>query len=299
MKKIIGLLLLTISLKLCASAADAPKKAVVFDRVVAVVYVNEAPDLGSKEEVDDTPEIITKQDVDRSGFDGRDHTVESKIEDKMFCAKAKSLKMAMSDEDVDRYLEKAHMSPEQQEMLASRWFYDGISEFKAALKDMYLSNMSLSYEVESNLVISEADLQAYYEDHPIWLEAEYEIQTSFVSADQLNRNQLQANLERFVKTKKGFKNLVWDEPIVLKASEISQTNQFLVDLKAGEIFFKPVLNGFDLFKMVLVRPRRLQPLVERRLEIINHLRNQRHPQVVEQVKKDLRAKASVYYPEQY
>lgn len=298
MKKIISLLLIN-SFVSGASQVDAPKKTVVLDQVVAVIYVNEAPDLGSKEEIDDTPEIITKQDVERAGFDGRNHTTESKIEDKMFCAKAKSLKMSMSDEDVDRYLEKAHMNPEQQLMLASRWFYDGLAEFKAALKDMYLSNMSLSYEVESNLVISEADVQTYYEQNPVWLEAEYEIQTSFVPADQNNRQQLQAKLEKFVKTKKDFKNLVWDDAIVLRASEISPANQFLVDLALGEICFKPVSNGFDLFKMVLIRPDRLQPLVERRLEIINHLRNERHPQVVEQVKKDLRAKASVYYPTQY
>jgi hypothetical protein len=297
MKKIIFLLTLIPSITFAAAVAS--KKTVVFDQVVAVIYLNEAPDLGSKEEIDDAPEIITKQDIERSGFDGRNHTRESKVEDSMLCAKAKSLKMAMSDEDVDRYLEKANMNEEQQFMMASRWFYDGIAEFKAALKDMYLANMSLSYEVESNLVISEADIQSYYDQNPIWLEAEYEIQTSFMPANQNNQAQVQAKLEKFIQTGKGFKNLTWDDAIVLKTSEISAANQFLADLSVGQVYLKQVSDGFDLFKMVLIRPLRLQPLVERRIEIVNHLRQERHPQVVEQVKKDLQAKSSVYYPVQY
>lgn len=280
-------------------AFAAPKKTVVLDQVVAVIYLNEAPDLGSKEEVDDAPEIVTKQDVERAGFDGRIHTRESQVEDKMFCAKAKSLKMAMSDEDVDRYLEKANMNEEQQLLLASRWFYDGIAEFKAALKDMYLANMSLSYEVESNLVISEEDIHNYYDQNPIWLEPEYEIQVSFVPANDQNRTQVQAKLEKFAQTGKGFKKLIWDDAIVLKSSEISPANQFLVDLAEGQIYLKSAVNGFDLFKMVHIRPLRLQPLVDRRLEIVNHLRQERYSQVVEQVKKDLRSKSSVYYPVQY
>ena len=286
-------------LTLLNSLAYGKSGEIVIDQVEAIIYLNEAPDLGSKEEIDDSPEIITTQEVARAGFDGREHTVASHVEDKMFCAKAKNLKMAMSDEDVDRYLEKANMNEEQQLLLASRWFYDGIAEFKAALKDMYLSNMSLSYEVESNLVISEEDVQAYYNQHPVQLEPEYEIQTCFVPADQANQAQIQAQLEKFIQTGKGFKKLAWDDAITLKASEISDNNQFLVDMKLGQIYLKPVCGGFDLFKMILIRPLRLQPLVDRRVEIINHLRTERYPQVVEQVKKDLKAKSSVYYPEKY
>jgi len=297
MNRLLLVLLILVNNLVCGAAIAAPQT-VVFDQVVAVVYQNEAPDLGSKEEVEDNLEIITKQDIDRAGFDGAQHSVESEVSKKEFVAKANKLKMAMSDEDVDSYLKKANLNEEQQLNLAERWYYDGLAEFKAALKEMYVSSMCLGYDVEASLVISEDDIKNYYDDNPVWLEPEYEIQTSFVAAKLDEQTVVKNQLEQFAKTGKGFK-LVWEDVIVVKLSEVSAINQFLSDMKVGQIYIKPVYNGFDLFKMMAIRPRRLQPLSERRSEIVSLIRQERYPKVVEQVKADLHAKSSVYYPVQY
>ena len=295
MQKVLCLLLSIVSFGVNAAVA---KKQIVIDQVVAIVYQNEAPDFGSKDVSDDLI-IITQQDVERRSFDGKGHSTAEIVDEVLFYQKAESLKMSLSPEDIDRQLEKMGMTQVQQLAITERHHYFDVDEFKAALKNMYVANMSLGFEIESSLVISEEEVRAYYDQNPVWLEAEYEVQTCFVSCpkeqDQLA---LQSKLAHFAQTGKGYK-AAWEDAIVVKLSEVSTDNQFLTQLEAGQIYLKAVPSGFDLFRMVAVRPRRLQPLVERKGEIVNEIRSERYPKILEQVKKDLQAKSSVFYPKQF
>jgi hypothetical protein len=70
-------------------------------------------------------------------------------------------------------------------------------------------------------------------------------------------------------------DLNWEDIIIVKASEVSANNQFLSDMKVGQIYLKQVYNGFDLFKMVVIRPRRLEPLSDRRGQIVHLIKKER------------------------
>jgi len=270
----------------------------VLDQVLATVYLSDKPDLGASE-VDAYLEVITKQDIDRSAFDGKEHSLSEAVNKKLLCCKADSLKMSLSSEEVDRKLEEVGLPPEHQIMMAEKWHYQDVGEFKEAVGEMFISSMSQGFEVESRLVIAEADARAYYDSNPIYLEAEYEIQTAVLPFSNAKEQvRLQRKLEKLVQTGKGFQ-VIWEEPIVVKASEISASNLFLENLKPGQIYLKLVDDSFVLFKMLDVRERRLQPFVERRSEITNILRNQRHANILQEIDQDLQAKAVINYPTRY
>lgn len=282
-----------------APATTLPSPALptlVLDQVVATVYLGDKPDLGSKDEDPDFLGIITHQDVLRSGFDGKEHTIDELIEKKILCGRAQSFKMDLSDEDVDRKLEELGLTHEHQLELAEKWNYADLFEFKEAIKEMFIAGNSQNFEIESRLVIPQAEVQAHYEQNPIWLEAEYEIQTSFAGFNHENEKAvLERKLERLIETGKGYK-LIWDDAIIVRESEISASNQFLTTLKPGQVYLKPVNKGFDLFKMVAIRPKRLQPLAERKHHIINTLRSELYPQVLAEIKTDLQNKSVINYP---
>jgi hypothetical protein len=270
----------------------------VLDQVLATVYLSDKPDLGA-DEIDAYLELITKQDLDRSAFDGKTHSLSEAVNKKLLCCKAESLKMSLSDDEVDRKLEEVGLPPEHQIILSEKWHYYDVNEFKEAVREMFVSSMSQGFEVESRLVIAEADALAYYDSNPVWLEAEYEIETAFVPFNSTKEQaRLQRKLEKLVKTGHGY-SVAWENPVIVKASEISATNLFLLDLKPSEIYLKLVDNGFVLFKMLAVKPRRLKSFIERKNEIINILRNERHPHSLQEINQELQAKAVINYPKQY
>lgn len=302
MKKLLVLTLsmsiLTVELLASAPVTQQHVQELVLDQVLATVYLSDKPDLGANE-TDAYLEVITKQDVDRSAFDGKEHTLPEAVNRKLLCCKADSLKMSLSDDEVDRKLEEVGLPPEHQVLLAEKWHYYDLGEFKEAVREMFVSSMSQGFEIESRLVIAEAEALAYYDQNPVWLEAEYEIQTAEVLfSNSKEQVRLQRKLQKLVQTGKGY-SVDWEDPIVVQASEISASNLFLENLKPGQIYLKLDGNRFVLFKMLAVREKRLQPFIERKHEIINILRGQRHPNIMQEIDQDLQAKAVINYPKQY
>jgi hypothetical protein len=276
-----------------------PSKRIVLDQVIAVTSYSDRPDLGSKDDDLDEIAIITQQDIARMAFDGQNHTVEDAVYKQILCAKADSLKMSMSNEEVIENLEKVGMPHDQQLLMVERWHYYDLDEFLQTVRKIYVSGMSQSFEVESRLVITQAEIDDYYQKNPVWLEPEFELVTSFVPfSNEQEKTKLKYKLEKFLITHKGY-NVEWSDSFVIRESEISDENLFLKSLKTNQIYLKEVEQGFDLFKMVEIRPKRLQPLIERRNQIVNYLRNERYPAVLEQVQQDLLQKAVVYYPKHF
>ncbi len=268
---------------------------VVLDRVEAVLYQNEAPDLGAKD-VEDHLIIITQQEVIRRGFDGRDHSLEEVIDEALLACKALSLKVSFSEDDMDRQLEKMGLTVPQQVVLADQNNYADVAEFKDSLQRMYLANMAQGFEIESHLVVLENEVLDYYEKNPVWEEAEYTIQTCFVPLLETDKYiELQNKLQKFVQTGHGY-GPRWDDAVTVKMSELSVDNQFLTEMQPGQLYLKPVTGGFDLFKLVSKRERRLQSLADRKSTIIEQIRTARYPQAIAQVQAELRHKSSIHYP---
>lgn len=286
---------INIGLLTTTTLVAANPQVVVFDQISAVVYQNDLPDFVSKDDLVDDIVVITQQDVARRGFDGRHYTADQLVQECLFDQKSKQFKMSLSDEDLDRNLEKMGLTPDQLVFMADRHNFADVDELKAALKRMYSASMSQGFETEAGLVIGETEVQDYYDKHPVWLEAEYEVQTAFVPAAERDQVLVKSKLEKLIKTGKGY-NVAWEEPVLIKQGEISANNKFLANLGIGKIHLKPNDNGFDLFKMVNVLPKRLQPLGERKAEIVNILRNERYPTVMEQVQKNILSRSSVTYP---
>ncbi len=305
MKKILSLLLVSLVQDVFSTApvnqvpATKPNQIIVLDQVLATVYLSDKPDLGSKDEDLDDLKVITQQDIARSAFDGKEHNLPEAVYNTQLELRADSMKMSLSSEDVDRRLEEMGLPREHQVLMAEKWHYSDLDEFKDAVRQMFVTGMSQGFEIESRLVIPQADVQAYYDQNPVWLAAEYEIQTSFVPFDSAkDQSKLKRKLEKFVQTGKGYK-VEWSEAILIKADEISQDNQFLTQLKPGQMYLKAAHDGFDLFLMVEGRPARLQPLVERKSQIINSLRNERYENVLQDIKNELQNKSVICYPKQY
>jgi hypothetical protein len=287
MKKILSLLcLINISLL----QAKPAKKIYVIDQVSAMINPGDVPTLGSKEEREKPPKtiVITQQEVVQRGFDGQKHTLADLVEENMLWQKAELMKMSLSDEDVERQLEKMGMTKEQEVSLSQQWNFANVSDFKQALKKMYVANMALSYDTEIGLTIPEEDIKAYYDQHPVERPAQFEVQTSSITGESdLDQAQLAKRTD-----------LEWSEVVTIDEGQITSQNDYLTKLQPGQIHVQPVAGGLDLIKLVKVTPRHLEPLIERQAEISAKLRQERYPKALGDVKKELHRLLHVHYPKQ-
>ena len=242
---------------------------------------------------------ITSKQIARLGFYGESFTLEKLIDSHLASQLGERFKMNVSDEDVDRYIQGLGMTPADVERFAVQWDYPSTAEFKQDLKIVYRGMGALKYELDSRLVITEAEIEAYYEAHPIMTETTYQVRTAYVPRNQqplaVQQRALEQQIAKFQdQPEQG--PWEWEPTIKILDSEISAGNGFLRTLGAGHIHLKSGSQGFDLFLITKVFPAGAVPLAERRNEIVRALQQQKHATVSELVRQDLRQQADIVYP---
>lgn len=242
---------------------------------------------------------ITSKFIARLGFYGEAFTLDKLIDSYIADQLGERFKINVSDEDVDRYVQGLGMSPADVDHFALQWDYPSTAEFKQDLKIMYRGMGALKYELDSRLVITEDEIQAYYDAHPVTVETKYLVRTAFVPRNQeeqaTQQKMLQQQIEKY-RQQPLRAPWEWEPAIEILDSEISNANGFLRQLAEGEVYLKPVSNGFDLFLVEKIMPAGVLPLDERRNEIVRTLQQQKHGVVSDLVKQDLRQRADIVYP---
>ncbi len=243
---------------------------------------------------------ITTKYISRRGFDGEHYQLSDLVDFYLADQLGERLKVDVTDEMIGRYVQNLGLTIRDLENVALHWGFPDVNEFKDDLKLMYRGKTAMQYELDAKMVIPEAEVEAYYREHPATTEVRYVMRTVFIpsAADQDHQAQ-QAELEQLVKKyAENYERAKWDwDPVVeVLESEISAANSFLFAMQPGEMYVKPVPNGFDIFVMVQVIPAGVVPLEKRRNEIVKILSNRHYPEIVAAAKQELRDQADIIYP---
>ena len=243
---------------------------------------------------------ITTKYISRRGFDGEHYQLSDLVDFYLADQLGERLKVDVTDEMISRYIQNLGLTIRDLENVALHWGFPDVNEFKADLKLMYRGKTAMQYELDAKMVISEAEIEAYYSAHPVSTEVRYVMRTTFIPHEESKDHQAQqVELEQLAKKyAENYERAKWDwDPVVeVLESEISAANSFLFAMQPGEIYVKPVSNGFDIFVMVQVIPTGVIPLEKRRNEIVKILSDQHYPAVVAAAKQELRDQADIIYP---
>jgi len=265
--------------------AKQPVKLEVLDCIGAVV--------ATEEQV----EIITMQDVDKRGFDGGHYILKDLVNETLLDQLGEKFKINVEDKDVTRYLQKTNMSDEQIKSIAHMWGYPTVEDFYKVFKKMYRASSTLNYKVQSELVFTEDVIQERYQQTLMHQEALYTLETAFIPvAKNQDKEAIYKELCTYAEAKTAIASIVWDAPIDIVASEVPAANDFIFSMKVGDIYVKPVADGFDLFKLKALREERYIPIDERRSDIVNELRSEKYTSAVEKVLEQLHKDACIIYP---
>lgn len=278
------------------------KKLFYFFLLTSVVFVNAEKFVIDKIEAiifghEDTL-IITKSDVERLTLDGAFRTVDDVILEQLMFQEAKKYKITPDENAINRYLEgvqrENNLSQNDLKAMFSAAGYT-YEEGRAQLGIMFAVNSIMDFKIRSRLIVMERDVQAYFDDHPVYQEAAYLLKRGIVSFDDsLSRKEQKKKIENQLRAGRSVVGAVWSEPFWINKADIAAEKQFLFKMKP-KTMSKPieVATGFELFFVVDLRKRQLVSLEERYQDIANTLRKPRYEELFEKFKKELYEASSI------
>jgi peptidyl-prolyl cis-trans isomerase SurA len=260
----------------------------VVDRVEAVIF-------GDNKTV-----VVTKSDAKRTTLNGQQRTVEDVILEALMFQEAEKLKITPDETTVNRYLDEVERdnnlsANEIRSMFAAAGYT--YAEGKEQLAISFAVNSLMDFKIRSRLVVSDRDIQAYYDEHPIELEPSYCLQQAVVPYVSVTDHAAQrADLERQIKTGKELKGVQWTAQFYVNKSDMDASKAFIFSMKPGTISMPhETTDGFELLKLVEAQPQRRQPLEERRAEIVEIIRKPRYEELLASYKKELYEASSIIH----
>ncbi|HEV2601389.1 MAG TPA: hypothetical protein VGT41_03760 [Candidatus Babeliales bacterium] len=241
-------------------------------------------------------DIIMQSEIDRPGIDGSMRSQKNLVLEKRMGQEAKKYKMIPDEEMVDKRLKEVqrinNLTHEglKQALAATGYTYEEAREQFAQMTA--ISNL-LDVKVRTLVVVTEQEIQNYFDKNPIQEPTEYYVQRAVVKVSaELSKEELYDQLM----TEKGVSDLVWLEPFWIKKEELAEDKFFITELQVGEISAPQELSdGFELFRLQEKHDERVVPLQEREREIANDLRRARYDQLMEAYYTELLNTASIVY----
>lgn len=141
------------------------------------------------------------------------------------------------------------------------------------LTTQYNNEFFLHYKFKSQLVPTEEEIIAYYDQNPEFIEATYKIRGTRIGYDADTKDELKTDLERMIQNEldSGKSDIEWSEPLIIAGDDIPVDKQFLVDMKPGEIKLLDVDGVFEIYQLLDYTPVALVPVEERRTSIVDTL----------------------------
>lgn len=258
--------------------------------IKAVVYGEDKEDIA----------LITLVEITRPGIDGAVHTLEDKIFSKLLWFEGKKYRILPSEEDIERNLkivEKDNNISRKQliDMFAASGYT--FEEGKEQFSEMYTVNSIIDFKVRGGLFVSHKEVQAYYDENPEYVDATYTLQRGLVAYNYTQSAQEQArSITDAITRKKTVPGIVWSPSFTIKQDQLAADKAYIRTMKEGDISMPiTTAEGFELFKVVAIMPRRLKTLDERYAQIADMLRRPKYQEILSNYKKQLYDNASIIY----
>lgn len=260
---------------------------ILIDQIEVVVYGQDV-------------EIITKSDIDRPALGGGFRDKEEIIFEREVLLDAKKHHLPQDEEAIDAYLaqiQREHnLSPDELEQIFTASGYT-IQEGREQLQMMQTINTMLDIKIRSNLIVPRRDVEEYYKNNPMVIEATYTLQRAFVpQSEKISSEKQYKALSVYAKTGKNAATITWSDPFTLEHSEIAESKQFIYTMEPGQISLPHLVNdGFELFKLVAKTPETVKSLEDSYREIVDILRRPKYEELMEKYREHLSQISSVVY----
>lgn len=278
-------LFLGFSLFVSYAAAD---NLILIDSIQAIIYGQEGT------------ELITLSDVNRPSLGGGLRSLDDIVFERLLVLDAQKVHAMPSEEETDKTINticrENGLTKEEFNNVARDAGYTPESA-REQFRNMHAANKMLDYKVRSRLVVSKSDVESYCKEHPEWTVPEYELTYTLVPlATHQTVEQQEKTLLEYAAGTKLMPTIQWSDPFWVAEPDIAADYQFISELKLNEIkvHFKDG-KGFELYKLVNLKPKKEKTAEERYFEVADVLRRPRAEQFMEEYKKSLYESTSILF----
>lgn len=243
-------------------------------------------------------EIVTKSDLDRPNLAGAIRGMEDIVFEWLAYLDAKRWKMLPDEAMVDKYLTMIQRdnnlsSDDLKRMFANAGYT--YEEGREQLKKMQAVNLMLGNKVRSSLVVPRKEVIAYYEDNPEYEDMELKIARIVIPFDEnKTRDQQKRDIKRAVAAKNS--PIDWGTAFWVKEEDVAPEKRFIFKMKQGQVSLpKATAEGFEMYRVIERKEKRLKTLDERYQEIVEALTQPKYHELLNKYKKELLDSASIVY----
>lgn len=253
----------------------------IIDEIVVIIYGKERN------------AIITRSDIQRPGLNGEKRELDEIIFQELVALDAHAHNIQVSDEEGDRDIDGIqrdnNLTRENLEQIFASSGYT-FAEGKAFFKKMKTVSMMLDFKVRSNLMVRRKDIQAYYDAHPEYVDAQYLISRAVVADKTVDE------VKACVKKPSCSKHFSWSSPFWIADSEIAQEKSFIKTMPLNELLVAgETMEGVELYKLLEKKERRLREFDERYHEIARLLQKPQYEKLMNQYKDSLMKQMAVVH----
>jgi hypothetical protein len=233
----------------------------------------------------------------RPGLDGRMRTLREVILNKLMQFDALYHKIVVTPEQADQYIENIQKENRLSKKAVEDLFREAgytYQEAREYLRSRQMIEQVVEFRVKSDkrMIVSRAEAEARYKENPPATEPLYTLAIAFVSQEQLGKKRL----EEYLASINLEKDLIFDEPLELKESEIAADRQIITTKEPGEIvFIEPVEGGFEITRLVKKVPAGTIPFDDCYHEIAIQMRKERLKEVFDGYYKLLLSQATLRF----
>ena len=279
------------------TSTSTPKRELV-NKIAVLIYVAAPSQPGSDKELEKVSDIvITLLDIERPSIDGRMRTLEELILDKLMAFEAIYFyRMVVSDEAIDKYIssikEHYNISDDQLRAMFRQAGYT-YEEGREQLGASQAIDSLLNFKIRSRLVVDEKEVRAYYDAHPMYEEASYKIKKAFIPEAALTEEELETLSDKIMKKS----SIQWSSPYWLAQDEMTDERRAIIEAMKVDQYSEPeqVTGGYEVIKLLAVKPRALKSFEDRYREIGSKLQEPQYYKMFEALKKELLNKYEIVY----
>lgn len=221
---------------------------------------------------DTDPIIITQLDLDRKSLDGRSRTSDEVLLERILYYEATvAYRIPVPDDLVDKHIasiKEAHGLSEAQ--IADLFKKEGYTfeEGKEQLRISYaIQNLEQQF-IAGRLVVTEKEIQEFYDKHPIKEAAAVRIKKGILKKDELTEKEF----DQLVNNGLHQQRIEWGNPYWLQEHEIAEAKKFIMDMQPGTIKVIPAGNDYEVITVLKQTQERNKTLDECRKEIADQIR---------------------------
>jgi len=277
----------------CAQAADPESidakqslhdETYVVDEILAIVYHPEGN------------EIILRSDL-QPGIDGQVKTFPEIVSEILMLQDARKFKLSVTDDELDRFLAGIQKQNGWARSELVDFFEEHgytLEEGKDLLRNKQMVQQVVDYKIrgDKRMMVQREDALAYYEVHPFFEEATYTLAITYTPFSKYSKKTLDAALKK----KQAPADVVWDEPFILKESELAQDRKFIVNEAVGDVVLKEdVEGGYELTKLVAKTEKKQIPFEDKYTEIVALMRQERFAAILKDYQDELLKNAHIKY----